>query len=123
MYFNYVHEDVHYESVAAFLDRLSTDLFDRLLWAADRLQFVVYFGMLCYFVFGIKKDGGLLQHMLAVTVIGGFFFSILWEAKTRYVFPYYMMMFPSAVLGYRYLVEVLDGMRRKISCNLHKKKI
>jgi hypothetical protein len=123
MYFNYVHEDVHYESVAAFLDRLSTDLFDRLLWAADRLQFVVYFGMLCYFVFGIKKDGGLLQHMLAVTVIGGFFFSILWEAKTRYVFPYYMMMFPSAVLGYRYLIDILDGMRRKISCNLHKKKI
>jgi hypothetical protein len=104
MYFNYVHEDVHYESVTAFFDRLSTDLFDTLLWGADRLQFVIYFGMLCYFALGVRQRSSLLQHMLAVTVIGGFLFSIVWEAKTRYIFPYYMMMFPLAVMGYQHLV-------------------
>lgn len=106
MYFNYVHEDVHYEGVTAFLDRLSGDLFEKLLWAADRLQFVIYMGCLLYFVLCVKKDSNLLQHLLAVTVIGGFLFSVLWEAKTRYVFPYYMMMFPLAALGYGELARI-----------------
>ena len=42
VYFNYVHEDVHNETVTAFFDRLSTDLFEELLWQADRLQFIIY---------------------------------------------------------------------------------
>lgn len=110
MYFNYVHEDVHNETVTAFFDRLSDELFDRVLWAADRLQFVIYFGMLLYFILCVKPDSNLLRHLFAVTVIGGFLFSILWEAKTRYVFPYYMMMFPMAALGY----EELAGRLRRI---------
>lgn len=116
MYFNYVHEEVHYESVTAFLDRLSGDWFSGLLWAADRLQFVIYFGMLFYFLLRVRKDSDPLEHLLAVTIIGGFLFSILWEAKTRYVFPYYMMMFPMAALGYQELVGRLrrmHGAKRK----------
>lgn len=113
MYFNYVHEEVHNESVTAFLDRLSGDLFDELLWAADRLQFVIYAGSLLYFILCVKRDSNLLQHLLAVTVIGGFLFSILWEAKTRYVFPYYMMMFPMAAMGYGELVRLLQDKLKK----------
>lgn len=101
LYFNYVHEDVHKAGVTAFLDSLSGDNFFRLLWAADRLQFVLYLGMLCYFAFGVTADSDPLEYVLAVTIIGGFLFSVIWEAKTRYIFPYYMMMFPMAVLGYR----------------------
>lgn len=107
MYFNYVHEEVYNAPVTAFFDRLSEDMFDGLLWTADRLQFVIYVGSLLYYILRVKRDSNLLQHLLAVTVIGGFLFSILWEAKTRYVFPYYMMMFPMAAMGYGELCKTL----------------
>lgn len=65
----------------------------------DRLQFVLYFGLLCYFLFAVKKESNILQHMLAATIVGGFFFSIIWEAKARYILPYYIFMYPLAVIG------------------------
>lgn len=114
MYFNYVHEEVHNEKVTAFLDRLSGDLFDELLWAADRLQFVIYLGALAYFALCVKKDSNPMRHLLAVTVIGGFLFSVIWEAKTRYVFPYYMMMFPMAALGYGELAGLVQSVCRRM---------
>ncbi|MCM1101543.1 MAG: hypothetical protein NC079_08150 [Clostridium sp.] len=107
VYFNFVHGEVHYPKVTAFLDRLSGDLFGAVLWVADRLQFVIYLGMLLYFAVGIRRDSDPLRHLLAVTVIGGFLFSVMWEAKTRYAFPCYMMMFPPAAIGYRELAERL----------------
>lgn len=109
MYFNYGHEGVRWEKLTAFFDRLSGEWFQKLLWGADRLQFLVYSGCLFYFLFCVRKDSNLLQHVLAITIIGGFLFSILWEAKTRYVYPYYMMMFPLAAAGYGRVVELLEN--------------
>lgn len=82
-------------------NRLSTEYFGLLLFVCDRLQFVLYVGMLLYFLLAVRKDSDMLQHVLAVMVIGGFFFSMIWEAKARYIMPYYMGMFPVAALGYR----------------------
>lgn len=82
----------------------------------DRLQFILYIGILCYFLFAVKKGSNILQHMLAATIIGGFFFSIIWEAKARYILPYYLMMYPLAVVGYWQLfnsVMSLIGRLRK----------
>ena len=100
MFFNYLHEDVHMEEAAAFFDRCRDDWYEGFLWQADRLQFVIYLGTFLYFALCIRRKKEMLNHVAAVTVIGGFLFSILWEAKTRYVFPYYMMMFPLAMFGY-----------------------
>lgn len=72
----------------------------QVLAICDRLQFILYVGMLCYYLFAVRKKSNILQHMLAITIIGGFFFSILWEAKARYVLPYYLMMYPLAAIGY-----------------------
>ncbi len=113
MYFNYVHEEVHNESVTVFFDRLSTDLFDELLWQADRLQFIIYLGTFFYFLCCVRKDEDFLKHLLAVTIIGGFLFSVVWEAKTRYVFPYYMMMFPLAMQGYEALIGFITNQIEK----------
>lgn len=74
--------------------------FFEVLEICDCLQFILYLGMLCYFLFAVRRDSNILQHMLAVAIIGGFLFSILWEAKARYVFPYYVTMFPLAAIGY-----------------------
>ena len=67
----------------------------------DRWQMIVYAGMLCYFLLAVRKDSNILQHTLAVTMIGGFLFSIIYEAKARYIFPYYVFMFPYAAMGFR----------------------
>lgn len=105
MYFNYVHEDVHMPRITTFLDKLSGEYYEAILWGADRMQMIVYLGMLLYFGLAVKKDSDILQHLLAVTIIGGFFFSLMWEAKTRYIFPYYMMMFPLAAIGYENFLD------------------
>lgn len=73
---------------------------DRVFQFADVMQFLVYFGMLLYFLFSVRTDTEPFAYLLAVTIIGGFFLSIIWEAKARYIFSYYVMMYPLAAAGY-----------------------
>lgn len=75
----------------------------------DRIQFVVYLGMLFWFLLAVKEEMGILRQLIAVVVIGGFCFSLLWEAKTRYILPYYLFMFPCASVGYREFCEKMRG--------------
>lgn len=74
--------------------------FWRILALCDRVQFVVYLGMLFWFLLAEREEKGILRQLLSVAVIGGFCFSLLWEAKTRYILPYYLFMFPCAAAGY-----------------------
>lgn len=86
------------DSLAA---KLAGEYYETVLAWCDRWQFVIYGGMLCYFLFGVRRDSRLLWHVTAITVIGGFFYSVLSEAKGRYAFPYYVMIFPFAAYGLR----------------------
>lgn len=72
---------------------------------ANISQFVVYLGMLFYFCLKKFEGDKAFSWILAVTIIGGFFFSILWEAKARYIFPYYVMMIPLMAQGYSLLID------------------
>ena len=86
----------------SFLDRVyhtEKGLADVLFWA-DRWHFLIFLGLFLYFVFGVRRSKDPMEYLFAVTILGGFFFTILWEAKARYVLPYYLMAFPLAVLGY-----------------------
>lgn len=89
----------------SFTSKVSGIYYMHFLNFCDRWQFVVFIGMLCYFLFAVRKDSNILQHVLAITMIGGFFFSIVYEAKARYIFPYYVTMFPFAVYGYQEMLE------------------
>ncbi|MCM1064424.1 MAG: hypothetical protein NC420_08125 [Eubacterium sp.] len=93
-------------------ERVSGSAFWTLLWICDRVQFVVYLGMLFWFLMAVKEKRGILRQIVAVAVIGGFCFSLLWEAKTRYILPYYLFMFPCAAVGYR---ESYRCLRRMLS--------
>lgn len=106
LYFSnkYVKEELR-PAPDTLVSKISNEYFMNLLWFCDRMQFLVYLGILCYFLFGVKKNSNILQHLLAVAMIGGFFFSILWEAKARYILPYYVTMFPCAVIGYEQLIR------------------
>jgi len=85
-------------------ESVSGSRFYAILGFCDRIQLVIYAGMLCWFLFAVRREHGAFRHLLAAAVIGGFFFSLLWEAKTRYILPYYIFMFPCSALGYRELL-------------------
>lgn len=90
------------------------EVHNRVFRFADIMQFIVYLGMLFYYLFAVRRDTQPLMHLLAVTIIGGFFFSILWEAKARYIFPYYVMMYPLAVTGYFEAMRNVMAFKSKI---------
>lgn len=84
-----------------------------LLGFCDKLQLILYLGMLLYYVFAVRKDSDMLQHILPVMIIGGFLFSVIWEAKARYILPYYVAMFPMAGIGYQQFFLTMIEVRKK----------
>lgn len=76
---------------------------DPLLDFSDRYQSVVYLGFLFFIpVFWKKRRENAAVYIPLITIVGGFLFSIIWEAQCRYVLPYYMFM----------LLYVPDGIRQ-----------
>lgn len=109
-------ESINPPEPGSFLEGLyfKPEVHDKVFHFADIMQFLVYFGMLLYFLFAVRKDGGPFDCLLAVTIIGGFFFSIIWEAKARYIFPYYVMMYPLAVAGYFRAAQLVMAVGQKL---------
>ena len=51
--------------------------------------------------------------MLLISIIGGVLFHMLWEAKSRYVLPYFILMIPMAAGGLAELSGLLEKRRTK----------
>lgn len=68
----------------------------------DIYESVILFGVLLYLI--ARKDGA-KELLFATLLIGGFVFFAVWEAKGRYVAPFYFMIIPYAAEGYRKLYE------------------
>lgn len=60
-----------------------------------------------------EKEAGEL--LLLTTVLGGFFFHILWEAKSQYIWTYFILLIPTAAGGIREVGIWLDARGRKHS--------
>lgn len=60
----------------------------------DRYQFMLYACAMFLAAAMLKGNSGrdIPSYLLFVTIIGGFLFSILWEAKSRYVLPYMVVI-------------------------------
>ena len=52
-----------------------------------------------------RKECMVSAYIGIITVIGGFLFHMMWEANSRYIFPYAMMLIPYAAFGYGNLLE------------------
>ena len=44
--------------------------------------------------------------LLCLIFLGGFLFHILWEAKSRYILPYIIILIPVAVQGIQHFIKV-----------------
>lgn len=67
----------------------------------DVLQFWAYAGVLLYLIFGRKDKRFFESLLLQITVLGGFVFHCVWEAKGQYTISYFVLLLPLAVLGFR----------------------
>ncbi len=72
------------------------------------LQIFVYVFSLIYCIYCIIKDDDYYKLIIAVTFIGGFLFSLLWEAGGRYVFPYFVFLIPAAGIGFVKALELIN---------------
>lgn len=93
----------------------------------NRYVAVVYFMFFAYAVFRIiRLIKSLIQkkeeewsvefdYLLMIYFIGGFLFSLLWEAKPRYVFPYVYVCLPLAAMGLYQISEKAEAAISKIS--------
>lgn len=77
-------------------------------------QSIVYFGALCYCISrGVRykkrgSTGEIWNLTLMVAFIGGFLFSGIWEAGSRYVYPYVVALVPYSAAGLADLLERID---------------
>ena len=58
-------------------------------------------------MFLYRKRFTLEQLILAVIILGGFFFHILWEAKSRFILVYFILLIPYGAAGYVLAIEQL----------------
>lgn len=68
----------------------------------DIYESVVLFGILLYLT--SAKDADVRELFFITLLIGAFVFFAVWEAKGRYVAPFYLMAIPYAAVGYRRLL-------------------
>lgn len=67
----------------------------------DIYESVVLFGILLYLA--AAKDADVKHLFFVLLLIGAFVFFAVWEAKGRYVAPFYLMVLPYAAAGYQTL--------------------
>lgn len=78
----------------------------------NRYVSVLYLSVIVYCAAGLLRKADILQCLMLIGVIGGFLFSILWEAKSRYVLPYIVLLIPYMALG---IAAVHDGVGSLVS--------
>lgn len=101
---------------SAFGESLYTGLPNRILQKMmDSYQLLIYSLVLFLLIYTKrkKKKMDLEWYVLLIAVIGGVLFHELWEAKSRYVFPYFIMMIPLAAEGLGLLSGCLGKRRTK----------
>lgn len=97
-----VDEGIEPNGLSAWLEKYQ----DSLLVFLSVFQNMIYLGALLYVCFFTSKTP-FSRHILEVMILGGFLFSLIWEANSRYVMIYFLLMFPMAACGYEALAEKL----------------
>lgn len=100
------------EKRGSFAESLYTGFPNRVLQKyMDSYQILIYFLVMFWLLcrWRRKEKNSLEYYVLLIAVIGGVLFHELWEAKSRYVFPYFIIMIPMAAGG----LEELSTRARK----------
>lgn len=74
----------------------------------NRYQSIVYFLIFGALVSIVKKREHSLSLLPGLIFIGGFLFSLIWEGKSRYVYPYIVIIMPYLAKGILFYLEQLS---------------
>ena len=74
--------------------------------AMNLLQTLVYGGLVLWAWVPTSKIRKPSEDLLALVLLGGFVFHTFWEAKSQYTLPYFVLILPLAILGYRRLAAL-----------------
>lgn len=96
------------KGVSAFIQEFESDI----LVFLSLLQTIIYSGGVFYVLF-VSYKGEVYKRLPELYILGGFLFSLLWEANSRYVLPYYLAMFPLAAIGWHHVIEVVQGFLKR----------
>ncbi len=79
-------------------------------------QQFVYFGtVLGLFCFLKKKNiGNWPMAFLPLIILGGFFYHMLFEAKSQYIFTYFILMLPIAAFGLDFIYDIINSIIKRI---------
>ena len=72
-------------------------------------QLILYVSILFLLIVKRKEWDSIEKYALLIAVIGGFFFSLMWEAKTRYVMPYFLMQLPYMAIGVNEILNFIEA--------------
>ena len=71
-----------------------------------------------------NKDISNEQILLILIFVGGFLFHIIWEAKSRYILPYVIILIPIMAIGIdgniKWIKEIINGNIKYIKGKIHK---
>lgn len=76
------------------------------------ITYMIYTGALICVI--IKRKNMSNEMLLLVLIfLGGFSFHIIWEAKSRYIIPYVVILIPLAVTGITELIKKLENIKNE----------
>ena len=104
IFFIYIEYDDFAEMDEGFFSDRGYQIFYEIM---NQLQNVIYIGVLFYYIYLAKHKRQEWEYFLGLVLIGEVLFSLLWEAKSRYVFPYIVIALPAAAMGYWYLCNCI----------------
>ena len=84
-------------------------------------QTFLFFFAFVYIILCIKGDKSLYSFVLTVAFIGGFLFSLIWEAKGRYIFPFFVILIPAASIALDRTIDYGKVLTDKIRARKKKK--
>lgn len=71
---------------------------------------LVLFGVTMYILYNFKKSGtvfGYVYTLIPLFFVGGFLFHGFWEMKAQYTLPYFVMLIPISVVGFKAFIKDL----------------
>lgn len=72
----------------------------------NRMHFIILFGVVLFLFTKDRKS--YVSLFYSVTVIGGFIFHTVWEGKSQYTLPYFMLLIPLSTVGYVRFIRAVE---------------
>lgn len=91
---------------------------ERCLDFLNKYQEVAYMALLLGFVWLVRGRRNPREYLIGTILLGEFFFSMIWEAASRYIYPYAVMMIPFAAYSLIHCGDVAVAAWNKLAGRL-----